>query len=258
MTWIRKLVQGTVPSRPATVGVVMLAVIGGWTAGGAEEQSSQLIQAVRGGDRGALLELLQGGANPNVLDADGYAPLHYAVRKLSVRRSSAGAYGLVVELLRYGADPTVRDARGLTPLAQAVLRGSEALIAKLLDAGGDPNQATPNGLSLLAVAEMAGNEGAAAAIRAAGGVYGSSPQEQMLAGSTTRIGAFVQDMQARLARRSARAEQPTVQEWEDEVVNSFRKHFEIHEDDPSIDAFRKQMRARIASKGRCSSCDKNK
>ena len=69
MTWMRKPVKGTGPSRPVMVSVVMLAVIGSWAARGEDlaasgkgvrqAQSSQLIQAVRGCDRAALLELLQ-------------------------------------------------------------------------------------------------------------------------------------------------------------------------------------------------------
>lgn len=71
-------------------------------------QDIDLIQAITGGNTHLLHELLLLGANPNVTDADGNTPLHFAASF-----NDAQAIRL---LLDYGAELSVHNAAGLSPL----------------------------------------------------------------------------------------------------------------------------------------------
>lgn len=73
-----------------------------------KHQDIDLIQAITGGNVHLLQALLQRGANPNVADADGNTPLHFAASF-----NDAQAIRL---LLDYGADLSSRNATGFTPL----------------------------------------------------------------------------------------------------------------------------------------------
>ncbi len=78
--------------------------------------------------------LLARGADPNIPDLQGTAPLHKAVR--------SGNLELARLLLQKGADPNLKTAEGngATPLLIAAdLLDSEDIIALLLDSGADPN-----------------------------------------------------------------------------------------------------------------------
>jgi ankyrin repeat protein len=70
-----------------------------------------LVDAVRRGDVQEVARLLAAGADPNVKDLDGHAPLHIAAEQCRA--------DLAELLLKHGADPNVRDAYGRTPLHRA-------------------------------------------------------------------------------------------------------------------------------------------
>ena len=73
-----------------------------------KHQDIDLIHAITGGNAHLLQELLLCGANPNVADADGNTPLHFAASF-----NDAQAIRL---LLNYGAELSVRNVAGLSPL----------------------------------------------------------------------------------------------------------------------------------------------
>lgn len=68
----------------------------------------------------ALKLLLGAGANPDIRDNDGEAPLH---------RATAERYPLSIKaLLKAGANPTIRDNQGRTPLQRTLDFTSTALL----------------------------------------------------------------------------------------------------------------------------------
>jgi ankyrin repeat protein len=75
--------------------------------------------------------LLRHGADPNVKDSAGDAPLHKAVEY--------GVVDVAAVLLRHGADPNARNKEGRTPLHAAAMRCRADLAEPLLKHGADPN-----------------------------------------------------------------------------------------------------------------------
>lgn len=107
-------------------------VITAWIEGGANpnladnEGFTPLHRAADKGHAEAVKTLLANGALPNS-QKDSYTPLYYAARE--------GYTGAVKELLAHGADPNIPNKNGSTPLYMAVLGGGyvdtiEALLAK--------------------------------------------------------------------------------------------------------------------------------
>lgn len=81
--------------------------------------------------------LAQRGANPNIKDKRGTAPIQVAVR--------LGFVEGVEALIKAGADPEVNDATGETPLIAAVHRRDTAMIRLLLKNGADPDRTDNSG-----------------------------------------------------------------------------------------------------------------
>jgi ankyrin repeat protein len=106
--------------------------------------------------------LLQHGANPNIMDPEGFTPLYMAAASRSpecvsvllkhgadpnciTRHGSAlhvaGCPQTVDMLLAAGADVDAVDESGLTALGNAVFKGSAGITTELLAAGANVNKA---------------------------------------------------------------------------------------------------------------------
>ena len=85
--------------------------------------ASPLFDAVAAGDVKAALALLDGGADPNALDAAGFTPLMHAAMQ--------GSEPLVLALLDGGADPDLADALGETAFLKAAAHGQRGVCAQL-------------------------------------------------------------------------------------------------------------------------------
>jgi len=111
-------------------------------------------------ERAARL-LLERGASPDRVRADGPAPLARAVRRHPA---------LVGPLLAAGADPDVRDAAGRPVLVAASQAGRADLVRALLRAGADPDAATAGrkATTALRAAVLAGSAPAVEALLEAG------------------------------------------------------------------------------------------
>ena len=92
----------------------------------------------------ALIDELSDTAD--VLDADGWTPLHFAARNKEV---------LVIQaLVKIGADPNARDESGRTPLHFAAFKSNDVVVSALVKAGADSNARTKGGRSPLHFAAM--------------------------------------------------------------------------------------------------------
>ncbi len=113
--------------------------------------SQELLDAcVRGDDR-SVRKFLELGADPNSIDNEGRAPLHYAIQGRSV--------DVVSELLNAGAQIDVADANGNTPLSDAVFyaEGKKETIVYLLERGADPDRENNYGVSPRALSKSIAN-----------------------------------------------------------------------------------------------------
>lgn len=104
--------------------------------------------AIRGYEEIALA-LLEAGADPNSIGADGGTPLHGAAHH--------DAPNLMRALLEAGGDLSVGNRWGRTPLHIAARRGCLEVASILLDWGADPDAITNEGWSTLTVAYRGGH-----------------------------------------------------------------------------------------------------
>jgi hypothetical protein len=104
--------------------------------------------AIRGQTEVAIL-LLESGADPNTVGADGGTPLHGAAHHDDGR--------LMEALLSSGGDVTIQNRWGRSPLHVAARRGCLEVARILLDFGADPNAVTNEGWSTLSVAYRGGH-----------------------------------------------------------------------------------------------------
>ena len=125
--------------------------LGGWTA---------LHAAAAEGQVGVAKLLLEHGATVDVLDEQGYTPLHTTARssfghghspKTAPQRTEVAA-----SLLDHGAAVNARTPYGDTTLSEAVLPNNIGLVKLLLAHGADPNIANQQGMTALHIAAFAG------------------------------------------------------------------------------------------------------
>jgi uncharacterized protein len=114
--------------------VALLCQAAGLRAAGSE---SPLVDAVKAGNRTAVMTILKRPGAVNAADADGTTALHWAVRGDDVE--------MVRLLLQAGADAKVANRYGIRPLGLAATNGSAEAIKLLLQAGADPNAAVSDG-----------------------------------------------------------------------------------------------------------------
>jgi len=110
---------------------------------------SALIAALSNNSLDEVKYLLAHGADPNLPDHAGWAPLHFA--------AWFGSSSVVLkELIDHGANVNARNDRGITPLYFASVSGHEAQVKALLALGADRSLASKAGYTPLRAAQVKG------------------------------------------------------------------------------------------------------
>jgi uncharacterized protein len=138
-----------------------------------------LVEAIHRRKPASVEALLEGGADPNRVNARGETPVHVAAFE--------GDPEALRALLARGGDPDVQNPRtGETPLMRALLSPNRTQYEVLLDAGADPNLADKNGGTALHAAASTNN--GAAILRLL--EKGARPQAKNSGGATFQDAYF--------------------------------------------------------------------
>ena len=134
--------------RRTVVGLLALMAL---VSAPAPSGAQALLQATWEGDETTVKRLLEEGADPNVQDHDGHAPLHAA--------AIAGQPGVAGLLVKNGAELELADDYGRTPLLLVARESGNELVARiLLEHGADVNALDRAGASSLELAAWRGFE----------------------------------------------------------------------------------------------------
>jgi ankyrin repeat protein len=176
-----------------------------------DSTGTQLLEAVKTGNRATVAALLKQRADVNAAEADGTTALHWAVRQDDV--------DLTDRLLRAGADVKATNRYGITALYLASLNGNAAVIEELIKAGADPNAAATEGETALMTAARSGHVDAVRVLLAHGAAVDAREQWR---GQTALMWAAAEghaDMIRELAARGADVNgRSTIQKWERQVT----------------------------------------
>ena len=119
--------------------------------------AGSVADAARRGDKDAVKQLLESGADVNVATGDGMTALHWVALN--------GGVDLAKMLLFAGANVRATTRLGgYTPLLMAARNGDDAMIRVLLDGGANPTEANGNGTTALMLAAVSGHADAVATL----------------------------------------------------------------------------------------------
>lgn len=114
----------------------------------AATRESDLFQAVKSSDIGAVRALLAQKVDVNAAAADTSTPLDWAVESGNIEITNL--------LIEAGANVNAKTRYNITPLALACENGNAAIIERLLKAGVDPNSTSEEGQTALMTAALNG------------------------------------------------------------------------------------------------------
>ena len=143
-------------SKVAATGAVVWLWVAGVSAGGADDQLDQLIDAIKGHDHETVRALLAQEVDVNAPEGDGATALHWAVERDDV--------DIVDTLLRVGANANAANDYGIVPLYLACTNRNATVVEQLLVAGADPNASTSMGETALMTCARTGSADAVAAL----------------------------------------------------------------------------------------------
>ena len=126
--------------------LLLASVYGLLTSFSFSAPNAPLVDAVKSGDKAAILALLDAHADVNAPEPDGTTALAWAARLDDLEVAD--------RLLRARANVHTANRYGITPLYLACVNGSPAMIEKLLQAGADANAVWTEGETPLMTALM--------------------------------------------------------------------------------------------------------
>jgi ankyrin len=118
--------------------------------------STPVVDAVKSGDKAAVIALIERRADVNAPEADGTTALHWAVHQNDL--------DLTERLIRAGAKVNVKNDYGATPMSEAAVTGNADMIDKLLKAGADVESPNIDGQTTLMVVARTSRVDAAQAL----------------------------------------------------------------------------------------------
>ena len=138
------------PARRIIGGAILAGLL---ATGGALAASMEqgLIDASYADDRRMVAALLQRGANPDAVSADGSTALAWAAIR--------GNLPVARLLLAAGASPDLANSLGICPLAMALENGAHDVARLLIQGGADPNAERESGETVLMTAARLGEVG---------------------------------------------------------------------------------------------------
>ncbi len=144
------------PHRVLLLSILLLAPVVDLAATG----DTRLIDAVKNGDKAAVLALLKQRVDVNAPQGDGATALHWAVHRDDLTTTDL--------LIRAGARANVANDLAVTPLFLACTNRNGAMVEKLLAAGANPNATLVRGRTVLMECARAGDLRAVKALLARG------------------------------------------------------------------------------------------
>jgi ankyrin len=115
--------------------------------------TAPLVDAVRSGDKAAVLALIARHVDVNAPEADGTTALHWAVNQNDL--------DLAERLIRAGAKVNAKNDYGATPMSEAAVTGNADMIERLLKAGADVESPNADGQTALMIVARTGRVDAA-------------------------------------------------------------------------------------------------
>jgi uncharacterized protein len=146
------------------IALVLISVISISAAGG----GSELVDAIKKGDKTAIRTLIRQRASVNAPAMDGTTALYWAVQRDDLDTTNL--------LIHAGANVNAPNRFGVTPLSIACLNANAAIVERLLKAGADANAVTGEGETALMTAARTGNVAAVKTLVAHGAVVNAHEQ----------------------------------------------------------------------------------
>lgn len=115
----------------------------------AAQAQDSVVEALREGERGAAMDMIEAGADVNEIHGDGSTALLWATYRLD--------HELVELLLSREADPDIGNNYGSRPLDEAVKAADAELARMLLEGGADPDLSNDDGQTPLMLAARTGD-----------------------------------------------------------------------------------------------------
>jgi ankyrin repeat protein len=173
--------------------------------------AAPLVEAVKAGDRAAVIAMIDKRVDVNAPESDGTTALHWAVQQ--------GDLDLVQRLIRAGANVKAKNEYGSTPMSEAAILARAPILDALLKAGADVDSPNADGQTALMVVARTSQVDAARLLIAHGANVNAVEkwrgQTALMWAVAQNQPAMVKELIARGADVNARS---TINNWQRQVT----------------------------------------